>query len=1013
MFVFRGEHFYLAPFNLFSLRLTLAFILLTSLLLPALAQHKCGTDPYNELIRQRQLSPQTEQRFENWLTEKKNTRKTFAASDELLIIPVVVHVIHQGETIGSHSNIPDEQILSQIKILNEDFRRTNADAENTPQEFQSVAADTHIEFRLAKRDPEGLPTNGIVRKQANLAEYGFSTDEELKAQSYWPAADYLNLWVTTLSGNLLGFAQFPTSNLPGLDVDRSINRLTDGIVIDYRYMGEGYNASDFSKGRTATHEIGHFLGLRHIWGAGGCSSDDYCDDTPNKSGSTFGCPSDPAQETSCGSVDMYQNFLDLSDDVCMNLFTTCQAQRMRTVLKNSPRRKTLLTSKALQEPVIASNDLGIRQIISPQQGDCRSEFFPQIEVRNYGTNTIDAFEVSLFINDNLIETIQRNTTLSELSTTLVSFSELTSSPGTSTYRFEVGSVNNTSDGNTENNTQQRIVNIPLEQSIPYQQTFETFPDDWTIIDTSGGLSNWQWTEAPKSTIANKGMKLPYYGSPSESFGSTQMLISPAFDLSGLPSADIRLSYAFAALPDNLSDVFTIAVSTDCGHSFPVENYIFQQFSPSLSTTVPSSEGFSPSGPGDWQELEINITEYVGNAEVVIALIGHNGNGNNLYIDDFSITSENKLDFDLSIKEVTNISPTTCSSDLFPTVNIKNQGTQTITEMVLQYSVGIKTFTETITDLNLLPGKTHIEKPVIRNLNEGDQQITFSVISPNGQTDENPENNEVSVFFSINTHTDKNPLREEFETPTLNPQWSAVRPDAAHNWELVSLESTQAIAVKGTDLINLGIENWLISPSIDFSDLERASLRFRLSYAYVPGREDELKILVSKNCGRNFDDIVYHKKGEDLAMTQQAEPWLPTTSPSDWKTEFVDLTEYTGWSELRVAFVVTNHNGNTLLLDDIEFFTDNTPNPLEIEEEQMRIYPNPAQASIHLKFDLNEKADLQLKLVDMMGKVLYLQNHPNTLNQTYTLSGLTVDNGIYLLHVQGENINFSRRVLIRK
>jgi len=320
----------------------LFFLLINSF--NSIAQERCGTVEYDNYRKRSNPNLEDERSFEDWLKQKQYQRdweSSFLRTDALVItIPIVIHVVHNGEVVGTDSNLSDAQIMSQIDVLNEDFRRMNADTTHTPSMFLPVAADVEIEFVLAKQDPEGLPTSGILRVLGTKPSWGISDDLELKSLSYWPAEEYLNIWVAPLTNSLLGFAQFPVSNLEGLD-ESSNNRLTDGVVIDPEAFGSidkdpvAKLASKFDLGRTATHEIGHFLGLRHIWGDGGCNVDDFCDDTPNSSGSNTSCPT-PGSKESCGSVEMFQNYMDFTDDGCMNIYTLCQKDRIRTVMDFSP-----------------------------------------------------------------------------------------------------------------------------------------------------------------------------------------------------------------------------------------------------------------------------------------------------------------------------------------------------------------------------------------------------------------------------------------------------------------------------------------------------------------------------------------------------------------------------------------------------------------------------------------------------------------------------------------------------
>jgi hypothetical protein len=248
---------------------------------------------------------------------------------KLVTIPVVVHVIAKTD----EEDISDEQIESQIEVLNQDYRRTNADRDKVPDPWKSLAADPNIAFELAKKDPKGNATDGITRVQTTVDEFG--TDDGVKSKSGggvppWPTDRYLNFWVCNLGGGLLGYAQFPGGPAR-----------TDGVVILYTAFGTtGAAAEPFNLGRTATHEVGHWLNLRHIWGdTNDCSGSDQVSDTPRAMAPNYGKPDWPHISCNNGpSGDMFMDYMDYVDDAAMFMFTQGQAARMNATLAG-PRKK--------------------------------------------------------------------------------------------------------------------------------------------------------------------------------------------------------------------------------------------------------------------------------------------------------------------------------------------------------------------------------------------------------------------------------------------------------------------------------------------------------------------------------------------------------------------------------------------------------------------------------------------------------------------------------------------------
>jgi hypothetical protein len=239
-------------------------------------------------------------------------------------IPVVVHILYRAEA----DDLSDEQVATQIAVLNEDYAAANEDLKNVPPVFTDRVGNPGLRFALATVDPTGAATSGITRRKITTAAFG--VDDRMKAESTggtdpWDATRYLNIWVCRLSGGVLGYAQFPGGPAE-----------TDGIVVTHTAFGTtGTAAAPFDLGRTATHEIGHYLNLFHIWGddGTGCGGTDEVDDTPNAAGPNFGVPTFPHVTCSNGPHgDLFYDFMDYTDDRGMVMFTAGQAARMEACL---------------------------------------------------------------------------------------------------------------------------------------------------------------------------------------------------------------------------------------------------------------------------------------------------------------------------------------------------------------------------------------------------------------------------------------------------------------------------------------------------------------------------------------------------------------------------------------------------------------------------------------------------------------------------------------------------------
>jgi hypothetical protein len=342
-----------------SFQLILLFCAIISFpgLLIAQQPEQCATVSYNKAREQKNPALFEQRKKINELVRKILNEKNNGPVRGGITIPVVVHVLYRTNI----ENISDAQIQSQIDVLNEDFGRTNADTTMTPAIWQSVAANTGIQFCLASRKPNGDWTNGIERRQTT--NFDWQPDDAMKFYTTggldaWDPTSYLNIWVCNLVSPFLGYTTLPTAQ---------VDSFYDGTVILSRAFGRiAFVSPPFDRGRTTTHEIGHWLGLQHIWGddGGSCLGTDSVMDTPNQADATQGCPTFPVYDAcsfpSCEATHdpgnpcssygiMFMNYMDYTYDACMNMFTNGQGLVMNATI--AAMRPTLFTSLGCSAPI--------------------------------------------------------------------------------------------------------------------------------------------------------------------------------------------------------------------------------------------------------------------------------------------------------------------------------------------------------------------------------------------------------------------------------------------------------------------------------------------------------------------------------------------------------------------------------------------------------------------------------------------------------------------------------------
>lgn len=460
---------------------------------------RCASTEYEAMLQRNDPKRMNEAQFEAWLAPLiENSKTNKSQNGGIITIPVVVHVIHSGEALGVAPNITDNQVKSQITVMNNDYRRMAG----TPGfNSNAVGADTMIQFALAKVDPNGNPTDGIDR--VNLCQTSWATsaiDDYVKPLTIWDPTKYMNMWsVNFADTSLLGYAQFPSSSgLGGLNANGGYAN-TDGVVANYATFGSSdYNDGTFlltapyDKGRTMTHEVGHFLGLRHIWGDNSSctvnatdSNKDYCPDTPAASAANYNCVTTDSCPSASGS-DMIENYMDYTPDTCMNIFTINQKDRITAVMNNSPRRMELKTSTADQAIPLFANDGELKGERSCSETSCGtvSNVTIQYMLYNRGTNALTSAVISYSVNGGALQTYNWIGNLAQDKYTIIS---LPTGASQGSITAQITSVNGTADQRAGNNSS----TVVIGNSVPVASTnftFELQRDPWGS-ETTWDLKN--------------------------------------------------------------------------------------------------------------------------------------------------------------------------------------------------------------------------------------------------------------------------------------------------------------------------------------------------------------------------------------------------------------------------------------------------------------------------------------------------------------------------------------------
>ena len=532
-------------------------------------------------------------------------------------IPVVVHVVWSTTAM----NIPDSVIFRQIQILNEDYSRLNDDTSNTPTPFKALAGATPFRFVLARRDPNGAFTTGIIRHQTThgpfIGFYDLSSNAN-GGDNAWNGS-YLNIYCCELASPAAGVAMFNFSR----------------VAIGYSYWG--YNGN--TKNKVGTHEVGHCFGLEHIWGSEtttpyNCASDDGVADTPAQYEPSLGCPTFPMfdQCSSSGNGIMFCNYMDYSSGTCQNMFSNGQITAMISNVNSY--QSALLNSNG--DIPVKQVDAGCSRILSPTGNACNT-YSPLIQLRNWGLDTLTSAIINYKVDNNSVLTYNWIGSLSNYQATIITLPSVTIPTGV-LHRLKVYSSlpNNLADQDASNDTASVAFVAQPTVVLPMFEGFEgpSFPLNVGAYNPDGDNGFLRNT-----TIGHTGTGSCYIDN-GYSISNRNHYDEINFKVNLFNSSHAYLSFYVAntsSAPLGSSDTLEVYSSTDCGLNY---TQLYRKFDSLLFTApvIPFGTSFIPTST-QWRKDSIDLTNYstISN-DVLLTFRNISGYGLELYLDDVRINN---------------------------------------------------------------------------------------------------------------------------------------------------------------------------------------------------------------------------------------------------------------------------------------------------------------------------------------------------------------------------------------
>ena len=906
-------------------------------------QHQMETDPAFKAMMEKR-----EKDYQDYVKANLNNPSAFTARTSTLtgpvIIPVVVHIVLPNPNI-----ITDADVQYFIDRLNLDYSGFNPDSTNGTQ-FYNVRGHSLLRFQLARRDPSGNYTSGIERL-SGTTQIGNGEPQAIKNAATatgglapWPFQQYYNLWVGENNGGLLGIA--PAIG-PG-------TASSDGVCVNYQAFsnsGCGYTIPAFELARTAVHEIGHNFGLYHTF-QGGCTTSELTlnittpgcsfpasllgtDDTPPLGTATSGCPTGSVASNCAGVPNppgkMYQNYMDYTDDPCYSMFTSAQVDRMHYVLEYCRGGGYLTTQGHLPPASMPALDAAAMAIVSPGGSEligctpvsypaptCPGSFTPKIRIENRGTTTITSITVALSINATTVAT-QTFTGLNIATTknTVLTFTAAQNLvSGANVITYTLSAPNGGTDAVAANNVATSTLNISNATTAPFVQDFTgtAFPP--------ANMSNNLGAKWVRNAAGNGSAFIDNYNNAT--VGEISDLRTYPINLGPAPldSMIITWDLAHKNYGGNYNDTLAVLVSNDCGATFTT---LWKNWGAALATAGASTAAYTTPAATDWKTQRISIGgALINNGPVIIAFRNINRYGNNIFIDNVNVVRFTAVPNDAGITAITSPAASICSTTFTPTITVKNNGTNAITSLTINYQINASPATTAVSyPITLAPGaSTSITLSPTATVTVGANTITVNITTVNNTTDPNNGDNTKVLAFTAAAPVAL-PISESFEGATFPPtNWSIINPDAGRTWaRYTTAGKTGTASARVNHYLYSPASNqkdYLVAPTFNFTGWGGGFVSFHYAYkTYNATDHDTLEVVVSTNCGASWTSL-WKKGGNQLATEagNASNNWTPTAAQWTSTPVIVSLNAYTSSGNILVAFRSTNRYGQNVYIDDI-------------------------------------------------------------------------------------------------